>query len=210
MIEQGSPEWFAQRCGKVTASRISDVIATTRSGVSTSRAKYMTQLMIERLTNTVAESYTNAAMEWGKQQEPTARAVFEYKMRVAVEEVGFVDHPYIEKSGASPDGYVGSNAILEIKCPNSDTHWETIKAGKIPVKYRPQIQWQLACTERDLAHFVSFDPRFPDELIYCHYVMERDPQYIGELEASVGEFLLDLERELQTAQQMMKQTEMVG
>lgn len=170
---QGSPEWHEARRGKVTASRVGDIIAKTKSGYSKSRADYMEQLLDERL-GVPTESYSNAAMEWGKAQEPTARAVFEYLTGMTVEEVGFVDHPSIAMAGASPDGLVALESILEIKCPNTATHRNYLRSGVVPAKYKPQIQWQLACTGRKFAHFVSFDPRLPDNLIYFHAVMERD------------------------------------
>ena len=134
-IVQQSPEWFAQRCGKATASRISDIVAKTKSGYSTSRANYMAQLVVERMTNQVAESYTNAAMEWGVTNEPFARAAYEAKTGVLVDEVGAIDHPTIAMSAASPDGLVSDDGCLEIKCPNTATHIDTVLGGEIAKKY---------------------------------------------------------------------------
>jgi len=128
-IIQGSPEWFAQRCGKATASRISDIVAKTKSGYSTSRANYMAQLVVERMTNQVAESYTNSAMEWGIENEGFARANYESKMNLLVTETGAIDHPTIPMSAASPDGLVGDDGCLEIKCPNTATHIDTVLGG---------------------------------------------------------------------------------
>jgi putative phage-type endonuclease len=125
-IEQGTPEWFKQRCGKATASRISDIVAKTKTGYSTSRANYMAQLVVERMTNQVAESYSNAAMEWGVENEPFARAAYEAKTGNMVDQVGAIDHPRITMSAASPDGLVGDDGCLEIKCPNTATHIDTI------------------------------------------------------------------------------------
>ncbi len=207
MTDARTPD-FAARCGKVTASRIADVIATTKSGPAASRANYMTEKLIERLTGATAESYVNAAMQWGTDNEPRARAVFEYLEGVNVEDCGFIQHPRLADSGASPDGLVGSNAILEIKCPNSATHWECIKAKVVPAKHKPQIQWQLSCTQRDICHFVSFDPRFPDELVYFHAEMKRDAQYCDMLENEVGKFLLDLFEQEQIARDMMNAKQM--
>ena len=163
-VEQGSPEWFAQRCGKATASRISDIVAKTKSGYSTSRANYMAQLVVERMTNQVAESYTNAAMEWGTEQEPFARAAYEGKTGILVDEVGAIDHPTILKSAASPDGLVvdkdnASLGCLEIKCPNTAQHISTLLGEEVAKKYYDQMQWQMACTGRYWCDFVSYDPR---------------------------------------------------
>ena len=143
---QGSPEWFAARCGNVTASRISDIVAKTKSGYSTSRANYLSQLLCERLTGTVEESFTNDAMKWGTMQEPFARAAYEQAKDVMVDEVGYISHPTIERAGASPDGLVGDDGAIEIKCPNSSNHFETIINKKYPKKYHDQMQWQMACT----------------------------------------------------------------
>ena len=148
MIEQGSPEWFAQRLGKVTASRVADVIAKTKTGYSTSRDNYMAQLVVERMTNTQAESFTNAAMQWGTDQEPFARAAYEVAQNVMVEETGLVDHPTIPMAGASPDGLIGEDGLVEIKCPNTATHIDTLLTQTVPAKYITQMQFQMACTGR--------------------------------------------------------------
>ena len=145
-IIQGTDEWKMLRLGKVTASRVKDIIATTKTGYSTSRDKYMTQLLLERLTNTVAESYTNDAMNWGVEQEPFARAAYESKMGVLVDQVAFVNHPTIEMAGASPDGLIfEGGGLVELKCPMSHTHLESILGG-VDDQYKAQVQWQMACT----------------------------------------------------------------
>ena len=145
-IVQGSPEWFAARLGRVTASRVADVVARTKSGWGASRANYAAQLVAERLTKTVAETFTNAAMQHGTEQEPVARAAYEFYRDADVTEVGFVVHPRIAMSGASPDGLVGADGLVEIKCPNTATHIETLLGGAVPAKYLCQVQWQMACT----------------------------------------------------------------
>jgi putative phage-type endonuclease len=178
MIEQGSPEWFAQRLGKVTASRVADVIAKTKTGYSTSRDNYMAQLVCERMTNTVAESFTNSAMQWGTETEPLARAAYEAHADVLVDEVAMITHPTIEQAGASPDGYVGSEGLLEIKCPNTATAIDTLLSQSVPSKYIPQIQWQLASTGRQWCDFCSFDPRLPTELQLFVKRVPRDDAYI--------------------------------
>jgi putative phage-type endonuclease len=192
-IEQRSPEWFASRLGKVTASRVADVIAKTKSGYSASRDNYMAQLICERLTGQQGESFTNAAMEWGTQTEPLARSAFEAYADVMVEEVGFVPHPSIEMSGASPDGLVGLFGMLEIKCPNTATHIDTLLTQTVPGKYITQMQWQMRCCERQWCEYVSFDPRLPQDLQLFVKRVEFDPEYVAMLEKEVIQFLAELD-----------------
>jgi putative phage-type endonuclease len=193
MIEQGSPEWFAQRLGKVTASRVADVIAKTKTGYSTSRDNYMAQLVCERMTGTVAESFTNAAMAHGVETEPLARAAYEAHADVLVDEVAMITHPTIEAAGASPDGLVGDDGLLEIKCPNTATHIDTLLTQTVPGKYITQMQWQMACTGRKWCDFVSFDPRLPTELQLFVKRVPRDDAYIQMLEKEVVQFLTELD-----------------
>jgi putative phage-type endonuclease len=192
MIEQGSPEWHAERCGKATASKIADIIATTKSGPSASRKNYLAQLVAERLTGTVAESYTNAAMQWGKDTEAQARDAYAFLKGLDVEPAPFVIHPDIPQSGASPDGFVGPDGLLEIKCPFTATHIDTILTGKIDSKYITQIQWQLACTGRAWCDFVSYDPRMPEHLAIWIKRVPRDDAMIDELERAVMAFLSEV------------------
>ena len=186
---QGSEEWFAARCGKATASRIADIVAKTRTGWGASRANYEAQLIAERLTGVPAESYTNAAMQWGIETEPQARAAYEFVHDVEVKEVGFVDHPTIPMAGASPDGLVEDGGLIEIKCPNTATHIATLLDASIPGKYVKQIQWQLACTQREWCDFVSFDPRMPESMRLFVDRIYRDEDWINELENDVRSFL---------------------
>ena len=195
-MEQRSPEWFAARLGKVTASRVADVIAKTKSGYSTSRDNYMAQLVCERMTGTQGESYTNAAMQWGTDQEPLARAAYEAAQDVLVDETGFVIHPRIQEAGASPDGLVGMFGLIEIKCPNTATHIETILSDKVPGKYITQMQWQMACTERQWTDFVSYDPRMPEGLQLFIQKVDFDPEYVKTLETEVIAFLCELETKI--------------
>lgn len=196
MIEQGTPEWFAARLGNVTASRVADVIAKTKSGYSASRENYMAQLICERMTNTVAESYSNAAMQWGTETEPLARAAYESYADVLVNEVGYIPHPIIERAGASPDGLVGLYGQIEIKCPNTATHIDTLLSETVPTKYITQMQWQMACTGGLWCDFVSFDPRLPDGLQLFVKRVERDNLYISTLEIEVTLFLSELEAKI--------------
>jgi len=190
-MEQRTDDWFAARIGKVTASRVADVVAKTKSGYSASRDNYMAQLVCERLTGKPAESFSNAAMQWGTETEPLARAAYEAKMDVLVDEVGFIDHPSIVNSGASPDGLVGIDGLIEIKCANTSTHIDTLLSQTVPKKYADQIFWQMACTNRDWCDFVSYDPRLPPDLQLFIKRIPRDDKYIKLLEAEVIEFLTE-------------------
>ena len=196
-IEQRTEEWFAARLGKVTASRVADVIAKTKTGYSASRENYMAQLVVERLTNTKAESYTSAAMMHGVEQELFARAAYEATQGVMVEEVGFVPHPSIEWAGASPDGLVGDDGLVEIKCPNTATMIETLLSQKIPGKYITQMQFQMACTGRKWCDYVSFDPRMPAKAQMFVRRVDRDDEYIAEIEAEIVKFLAEVESQVQ-------------
>jgi len=192
MSDQGSAAWFAKRCGKVTASRVADILAKTKTGPSASRANYMAQLVAERLTGTVEPSFTNAAMQWGVDNEAAAREAYEADRFVAVEQVDFVLHPTLEMAGASPDGLVGTEGLIEIKCPNTATHIETLLSGEIPGKYQIQMAFQMACTGRQWCDFVSFDPRMPPELQMFVARYDRDEDTISNMEEAVSEFLADL------------------
>ena len=191
-MEQGTAEWHAARCGKVTASRVADVIAKTKSGPSASRGNYMAELVCERLTGVVGDAFKSPAMEWGTAQEPHARAAYEAAGGVLVEEVGFVPHPTIEMSGASPDGIVNGEGLVEIKCPNTATHIDTLLTQTVPAKYITQMQFQMACTGRQWCDFVSFDPRMPTKAqLFVKRVM-RDEAFIKEMETEIKKFLAEV------------------
>jgi len=193
MMEQGTDEWFAMRIGKVTASRVADVIAKTKSGYSSSRDNYMAQLVCERLTGQKGESFTNAAMQHGTETEPLARLAYEVSQNVLVDQVGFVPHPSIKMAGASPDGLVGDDGLIEIKCPNTATHIETLLSETVPTKYFTQMQFQMACTGRQWCDFVSFDNRLPAELQLFVKRVPRDEMYIKLMEAEIVQFLAELD-----------------
>lgn len=188
---QGTPEWHAARAGRVTASRIADLMATTKSGWGASRGNYLAELVAERLTGTVAESYSNAAMKWGTETEPQARAAYEFYADATVTEIGFVIHPTIEMSGASPDGLVGDAGLVELKCPNTATHIETLLSGVIPDKYIKQMQWQMACTGRKWCDFASFDPRLPARMQLFVQRITMDPS--NTIEKEVRQFLQEVD-----------------
>ncbi len=191
-IIQGSDQWKDLRRGKVTASRVADVIAKTKSGYSTSRANYMAQLIAERLTGVTAEAYTNAAMQHGTETEPEARAAYEFYQGVTVTEVPFVAHPKIDQAGASPDGLVDADGLVEIKCPNTATHLETLLGQAVPGKYVTQMQFQMACTGRQWCDFVSYDPRMPENMRLFIKRVNRDDKFISELESEIASFLLEM------------------
>lgn len=193
MIEQGTPEWFAQRLGKVTASRVSDIIAKTKTGVSASRANYLAQLVAERLTGQAADTFKSGAMQHGTETEPQARMAYEAETGLMVTEVAMIQHPAIEMSGASPDGLVGEDGLVEIKCPNTSTHIATLMADKAPSQYIPQMQWQMACTGRAWCDFVSFDPRMPEDMQLFIKRVPRDNALIAEYEAEVVKFLAEVQ-----------------
>ena len=196
-MEQRTEEWFAARCGKVTASRVADIIAKTKTGYSTSRENYLAQLVCERMTGKPAESYSNSAMQWGTDQEPFARAAYEAAKDVLVDELGFATHPTISMAGASPDGLVGEVGLVEIKCPNTATHIDTLLTQTVPTKYITQMQWQLSCTRRQWCDFVSFDPRMDEGLQLFIKRVEYDPIYVASLEKEVINFLMDVEDKIQ-------------
>jgi putative phage-type endonuclease len=195
-IVQGSLEWVQARLGKVTASRVADVIAKTKTGWGASRKNYMAELIAERLTGQPGDTYTNAAMQWGLDTEPQARAAYEFFRDATVEEVGFVEHPTIPMTGASPDGLVGENGLVEIKCPNTATHIDTLLSETIPAKYVTQMQFQMACVGRKWCDYVSFDPRMPEHLRLFVKRVEHDDAKVKELEAAVLEFLAELDATL--------------
>jgi putative phage-type endonuclease len=188
-IEQRSDDWFAIRCGKATASRIADIVARTKSGPSASRANYMAQLVSERLTGVAERGFSNAAMQWGCDYEADARAAYSFRNDADVTEVAFVDHPTIAWAGASPDGLVGDDGLVEIKCPNTATHIDTLLSGKVPDKYLTQMLWQMACTGRQWCDFVSYDPRLPERMRLFVARVERSDALIIHLEDEVSAFL---------------------
>jgi putative phage-type endonuclease len=200
-IEQGSDEWFAQRLGKVTASRIADLLAKTKSGWGASRTNYEAQIIAERLTGQREETFKSAAMERGNEVEAEAREAYEFFNNVTVIETSFVDHPIIDMSGASPDGFVGGEGLVEIKCPNTATHLATLLGGSIKGVYQKQMQWQMACTGREWCDFVSYDPRMPEHLQMHVKRVERDDELIAEIEKEVIAFLEGVNNKIQQLEQ---------
>lgn len=201
-VIQGSEAWFAQRLGRATASRIADIVAKTKSGYSTSRENYCVELALERITGQRQEMYSNSAMVWGTETEPLARAAYEAQTGAIVEEVAMVTHPFIAMSGASPDGCIDDDGLIEIKCPNSATHIKTMLSGKPDGKYITQMTWQMACTGRKWCDFVSFDPRFPIHLQLFVTRIERDNKAIFSMEQEVTAFLFEVDSMVQQLNNM--------
>ena len=197
MIEQRSEEWFQARLGKVTASAVADVLAKTKTGVSASRGNYLIKLAIQRVTGQIEESYTNEAMQWGIDNEDQARVAYEVASGNFVDQVGFVDHEIIDWFGCSPDGLVNNDGLVEIKCPNSATHWEYFKTKEVPKKYFIQMQAQMSCTGRKWCDFVSFDPRMPEKSQLLIIRVPRDNTFIDLMETEVMEFLMEVFDEVQ-------------
>jgi putative phage-type endonuclease len=206
-IVQGNPEWRALRCGKVTASRVSDLIAKTKTGFAASRANLMADLIAERLTGVPIDGYTNSAMQWGTDTEPQARAAYEFYTDATVELAGFVPHPTIAMAGASPDGYVGSDGLVEIKCPQCATHIETLLGQAVPSKYVTQMQFQMATTGRAWCDHVSFDPRMPPSMQLFVKRVHRDAKMIEELEAAVRDFLAELDQKIASLTRLYQRQE---
>jgi putative phage-type endonuclease len=205
---QGSDEWKEARLGKVTASKITDVMAQGRSGQpSATRATYMGQLIAERLTGVTAESFKSEAMEWGNETESQARNAYAFMRDVDVQEVGFIAHPTIEDSGASPDGFSGEDGLVEIKCPNTATHIKTVLSGAVPAQYIKQMQWQMACTGRQWCDFISYDPRLPEHMQMVVVRVERDAELIADMEAAVTAFIAEM---TDTIEQLNQKTGMAA
>jgi putative phage-type endonuclease len=203
-MEQRSDEWRAARLGKATGSRIADIVAKTKSGYSTSRANYGAQLVCERLTGVAAESFVSPAMAWGVEKEPEARRLYEFEHDIEVEKVGFLDHPRIAMSGASPDGLIGDTGLIEVKCPLTATHIDTLIGQSIPGRYVTQMQWQLAVTGRLWCDFVSYEPRLPINLRLFVRRVHRDDRAIAELEREVAAFLAEVEQTIARLQGLIR------
>jgi predicted phage-related endonuclease len=167
---QGSDEWFAARVGKITASRLGDIMRKTRYGESTYKSKVRLEL------------------------EPDARKLFEAITGKEVAEVGSFDHPTIVNTSASPDGLIrGENAVLEIKSPTHPTHAKNLMQDGMPKNYVYQVQWQIACCEADYAYFASYHPDFPKDLRLKWVRVEKDDSVIKSLEEAVRQFDIEIE-----------------
>lgn len=195
-MKQGTQEWKLSRVGHVTASRISDLMARTKTGWGAGRQNYLAQLVAERLTGVTGESFTNSAMQWGTDTEPKARDTYSFFSNKEVRQVGFIAHPFIPMAGCSSDGFVDHDGLVEIKCPNTSTHIDTLLDQEVPEKYVKQMQFQMACTGRNWCDFVSFDPRMPVELQIFVRRINRDKDTISQIEMAVRDFLLELDQKV--------------
>lgn len=191
MAEQGSMEWKLERCGKATASKVNTIIErNSKGGFYADRGNYAFELAIEQITGVPTDTMVNMFMQWGTDHEPDARAEYAKQTWENVTQIGFVPHPIIANSGASPDGLVGDDGLIEIKCPQTKTHVGTLLSGKVPEQYQPQIGWQFACLpERQWCDFVSYDPRMPERGRLVIIRVDRDPIYVATLEEQVKNFL---------------------
>lgn len=192
-MTQGSAEWINARVCKATGSRIGDIMARTKSGPSERRKKYMRELLCERLTGRALDHFVSDAMQWGIDNEAYAAAAYEARTGVMLEECGFFVHPTIKDSGASPDRLIGTDGVLEIKCPNTMTHLNTILTGEIDYDYQCQMVYEIDSTGRQWADFVSYDPRLPGDLAYFCKRYIPEPSFIEEVRAEVVKFIAELD-----------------
>lgn len=193
---QGTTEWRQARCGSLGASSLHEAVAKTKTGYAATRANLMARLIAERLTGIPQDTYTNGAMAHGLETEPEARAAYSFMRDVDVIETGIVFHPRIRGSHASPDGLVGDDGLIEIKCPNTSTHIDLLLTGSVPDKYVIQMLWQMTCTGRQWCDFVSYDYRMPEDMQLYVRRFERDNERIQELEEAASGFIGEMEAKI--------------
>lgn len=190
-LQQG--EWLVQRIGKVTASNAYKLMDRTQKGLPTAkRQEYLMDIVTQRLTGQQTPVFVNAAMQWGIDQEGFARAEYEKRTGQIVDLCGFIQHPTL-LAGASPDGYVGLDGLVEFKCPQSTTHLDYILNGP-PAQYIAQMQFQMWITGMRWCDFVSYDPRLPANICLYRHCVERDSMYIDRLASEVETFLAEVEK----------------
>jgi hypothetical protein len=208
MSTQGSDAWRLDRVGKVTASRIADLLATTKSGWGASRTTYANELFAERMTGLpIDRRFETPEMRWGRETESQARAVYVFERDVEVKEVGFVPHPRIANAGASPDGLIGDDAtggVLEIKCLSTAHHLELLESRSIPARYRQQMYWQGACTGRRWGHFVCFDPRLEEPLQLFVQRIDFEAESIASMEKEVVTFLAEIDERVERLRRLRR------
>jgi putative phage-type endonuclease len=195
-LVQGSEEWRQARVGSLGASRLHEAIARTKTGYGASRANLMAELICERLTGQPAEKFVTQAMQHGTDTEPEARSAYEFYQGVTVDQVGLIRHPIIEGSHASPDGLIGEDGGLEVKCPQPAAHIETLLGQEIPAKYVTQMMWLMACSGRKWCDYVSYSPSLPESMRIFVKRVHRDEGRIIELESEVAAFLVELKTKL--------------
>lgn len=200
MMEQGSAEWFEARRGFLGASAINDARSVIKSGEAASRRNLRAKIIAERLTGVCEEGYTNAAMQWGIDNEPVARAMYETTIGQDVDQCGFILHPTLKMTGASPDGLIGNEGLIEIKCPNTATHIDYLLAGVVPAQYKNQMLWQMECTGRNWCDFVSYDPRMPENMQMFCIRFERDDEELDKIRDDVIKFLIEVNEVIEKLQ----------
>ncbi|NYS09359.1 hypothetical protein PBR31_00052 [Xanthomonas phage PBR31] len=200
-MEQRTDEWYAARLGRATASNFGKVLAKIKTGEAADRRNYRAQLVIERLTGNRQEGYSNAAMQWGTEQEPFARIAYMADRGLDVQEIGFIQHETL-MAGCSPDGLIGTDGLIEIKCPVSATHIETLKTQHMPLEHMPQVQGQMWIAGREWCDFVSYDPRMPEKLQMFVQRVPRDEQYIKALAFEIERFLKEVAAEVTALQKI--------
>lgn len=192
-VEQGSEEWLRARAGSLGASEVADALARTKSGWGASRHNLMARLMAEQLRGEPIKGYVSREMEWGTATEPEARAAYTFFFNTEVQTVGLITHPTIEGTHASPDGFVGDDGLIEVKCPNTATHIATLLERKIPARYETQMRWQMICSGRQWCDFCSYDPRMPEHLQLWVKRLGHDETIAVTLQKEVRQFLDELE-----------------
>ncbi|WP_375667890.1 MULTISPECIES: lambda exonuclease family protein [unclassified Bartonella] len=199
-MEQRTAEWFQARLGKVTASNIYSVLSKTTKGLPTSKYEdYKIKLMTERLTGETSPYYETEDMRWGIEHEDDALREYGFIYDADITKCGFIQHPTIEMAGASPDGLIGEDGLIEVKCPRSVTHMRFCIGDEIKPEYHAQMQFQMACTGRKWCDFVSYDPRFTGEFFHLRMKVKRilrDDQQIEQINQAVETFLAEIQREI--------------
>jgi putative phage-type endonuclease len=195
---QGGQEWFQARMGCVTSSRVADAVAKLKRSTNESAARYnlRMEMMCELLTGNPSQHFVSQWMEEGRDKEPLARAEYELLTGSTVEQIGFIYHPTIKRAGASPDGLIGDDGLIEIKCPKDTTHLRYLMDDAVPEEYQPQMLWQMACTERAWCDFVSYSPEVPEPYQLFIKRFERDDAVIAGMELEVNFFLEQVDESL--------------
>ncbi len=198
---QPTRKWIECRLGRITASRFGDIMAYSKAkGKETvelkCRSDYRMELIAERLTGQLSQRFVTNEMKWGSEMEEYARAAYETAYSVLVQPVGFCLHPTMDFSGASPDGWVGDNKIIEIKCPTTATYLGWRKSREVPQEYVDQILWNMVCGERFEADFIGYDPRLPAHLQLLVVPVQYDEGRVALLEAEVRKMEAEIQAEI--------------
>lgn len=200
-MEQRSPEWFAARRGSLGSSVFHDIVAKTRTGFSTSRENRKAVLVLEIVTERSLDTYQSPAMLQGIEREPAGRAGYAFLKNVDVEEVGMIRHPTIIRTHASPDGLIGTDGMIEIKCMQPAGHLDMLLTGNIDARYMTQMAWAMACSGRAYCDFVAYSPDFPEAMQLIIKRIPRNDEVIAELEKAAREFIAEVEATVTTLRQ---------